>query len=516
MLDSPLVIAVDSSTTSTKAIVVDEHGKVLASAKREIELNSPESGWFEHNPADWWSSTNDAIGEAVASIGDEKKRIVAVGMTHQRESFAPFTENGDPIRPGILWLDGRAHEQIQRLGTPEIHQLSGKPPDITPALYKLIWLKENEPESLEKAYKVTDVHGYLVWQMTGEPVSSVACADSLGLFNIAEQDYDPGLLEMAGLRRDQMADLKQPGAHVADVLPEVAKAWGLDQRVKVIAGLGDGQAAGIGAAAVSPDIAYLNLGTAVNAGVLSPEYKVGKEYRTLAAGIPDQYVLEALQSSGSYLTGWFRQGFGDPELGNKPDPALDAAAAKVSPGCGGLFTLPYWQAVQSPYWNPVARGAVVGWRGSHDRAAMYRSILEAIAMEMRRNLTAIEKATGTTVTTVRAMGGGVRSKLWRQIMTDVIGVSINACMEDEISALGAAVLAMASTGVHGSTDIADSARAMAKFGDSTEPDNELHERYQEAAAIQGKLYHLLEPINQELQDFADKYPNKAAMTVEEE
>lgn len=516
MTDSPLVIAIDSSTTATKAIVVDQDGKVLAGATREIPENSPESGYFEHNPEDWWASTNGAIGEAVGKIGADKSQIQAIAMTHQRESFAPFTREGKPVRPGILWLDGRAHDQIQRLGTPEIHQLSGKPPDITPALYKMIWLKEHEPESLTDAYKVLDVHAYLAWQMTGKPISSVASADSLGLFDIGKEDYDPGLLEMAGVRGDQMADLVAPGDYIADVMDDVAKGWGLDQTVRLIAGLGDGQAAGIGAAAVSPEIAYLNMGTAVNAGVLSPTYQIGSEYRTLAAGIPHQYVLEILQSSGAYLTSWFRKALGNPELGRRPDLVLEEAAARVSAGSGGLFTLPYWQAVQSPHWDPVARGAVIGWRGSHDRAVMYRSILEAISMEMRRNLNALEKATGTTITTVRAMGGGVRSTLWLQIMTDVLGVPVTVCTEDEISALGAAVLAMSSTGAHGTTDIAESARRMAKFGTSTEPVMELHERYVEAAAIQGRIYDLLKPINQEVQDFAGKYPNKAGMQAEQE
>lgn len=513
----PLVIAIDSFTTSTKAIVVDPSGRVLATGKREIALDSPAASFYEHNPLDWWTSSNEAIGEAVSQLSPpDKDRITALGITHQRESFAPFDEAGNPLRPGILWLDGRAADQIKRYGSDEIHALSGKPADVTPAIYKLAWVKEHEPDVLPKAHKVMDVHGYLVWNLTGKWLSSKACADSLGLFDIARLDYADQLLEIAGVRRDQMADLVEPGQPIGDVKPEIMQAWGLKGTIPVIAGLGDGQAAGVGAAAVEPDTVYLNLGTAVVAGVLSPEYQYGREYRTLAAGLPGQYVLEVLQNSGAYLATWFRTAFGNPEFQGRPDPQLEAGATAVSPGCGGLITMPYWNAVQSPLWDPTARGAVVGWRGSHGRDAMYRSVLESIGIEMRRNLEGLQRATGTTLKTVRAMGGGTRSPLWRQIMTDATGLPITACTEDEISALGAAVLAMAHTGVHGGNDIATSAREMAKFGDVTEPNMELYELYGEVARIQGQIYDVLKPINDQIHEFAERHPNRADIVVVDE
>ena len=163
--------------------------------------------------------------------------------------------------------------------------------------------------------------------------------------------------------------------------------------------MGDGQAAGVGAAAVDPDTMYLNFGTAVVGGVHGPDYRYGKAYRTLAAGIPDWYDFELLVSSGAFLTTWFREALGDPQLGAKVDPKLEADATAVPVGCLGLITMPYWNAVQTPHWDPLARGAVVGWRGIHKRAHMYRSIFEAISMEMRQGLEGLEAATGHKVTT---------------------------------------------------------------------------------------------------------------------
>lgn len=506
--EGPLVIAVDTSTTSSKAIIVDAEGAVISEGKREIPLITPDQGFFEHDPTLWWISVDQAVSQAVDGLDAESRdRIAAMAVTHQRESFAPFDEDGTPLRNGILWLDQRATRQIQKYGSERIHALSGKPADVTPALYKMAWMKENEPKVFRKAAKIVDVHGYVVRKLTGQWVSSVACADSLGLFDIERQKFSTELLEIAGVSLDQMSDLKKPGEIIDQIRPSVTRGWGLKQSILLVAGMGDGQAAGIGAAAVEPNVAYLNFGTAVNAGVHSPHYQWGKIYRTLAAGLPDWYDFELLQSSGSFLVSWFREKLGNPRLGAAPDPALEQQAAAVDPGCNGLLTLPYWNAVQAPYWEPVARGAVVGWRGSHDRGAMYRSILESIAMEMRRNLDGLERATGIKIDTIRAMGGGTRSGLWRQIMTDVIGAPITACRENEVTALGAAVAAMSITGVHGQPDIAEYAKKMASFTDVTEPDQDRHAIYQEVAEIQGKIYSALKDINDDILDFTERHPD---------
>ena len=270
-------------------------------------------------------------------------------LLHQ-EPLQPPLEPRRPLRNGILWLDGRATEQIRRYGSEHINELSGKPAGVTPAIYKMAWVKEHEPEIFADAYKVMDVHGYVAWMLTGRPVSSQAAADSLGLFDIQKRDWSDELLDIAGVSREQMADLVEPSYEMGTLRKELAEEWGIAE-VPVIAGLGDGQAAGIGAAA-DPEIGFLNLSTAVNAGVDSPVYKYDKVFRTHVSGIPGNYVFEVFQSSGSYLAGWFRETLGDPKLLGAPDPDLDEAASLIPPGCEGLVTLPYWNAVQSPTGTP--------------------------------------------------------------------------------------------------------------------------------------------------------------------
>ena len=172
----PLVIAVDASTTAAKAVIVDAGGQVLATGKQEIDLQVPGVGRYEHDPHQWWTATTAAVTESLSGVGQgEQRRIAAICLTHQRETFVALDRDGAAIRPAILWLDSRAAEQIRRIGSDEIHQLSGKPADTTPALYKMAWLSENEPEVFARAARVVDVHAYLSHRLTGRWVSSTAC-----------------------------------------------------------------------------------------------------------------------------------------------------------------------------------------------------------------------------------------------------------------------------------------------------------------------------------------------------
>ncbi|RMB58245.1 xylulokinase [Tessaracoccus antarcticus] len=484
--NGPLVLAVDSSTTATKTLVVDATGGVLAQGRATYPMATPAKDLYEQDATHWLAAAHRAIGEVVAALTPgERNRISGMCVTPQRQTFVLCDEAGRPSRPAILWLDGRAGEQVARLGSEWVHATSGMVPDVTPSLYKLAWLSEHEPHTLSSAARVVGVHAYLAHAFTGEWVDSRATADSLGLFDMAALTWSDGLLEMAGVRRDQLPELGDTATVLGEVRTEVAQGWGLPGPIPLVAGCGDGQAAGIGAGVTRPDEGYLNLGTAVVAGVHVPQYRWGRSYRTDAAGLPGHFVLEVVQNSGAYLTDWFRAQLGDAALLGAPDQELERAASDVPAGSDGLLTLPYWNAVQSPHWDPRARGAMVGFSGAQTRAAMYRSVLEGISMETGRNLRALVEDTGTPLTTLRIMGGGQRSALWRRIMAACVGVPLETCASEEVSALGAAAMAMA---VVTDTDVATCAQAMAAPGEITEPDPDLVERYDEIGALQGELY----------------------------
>jgi len=492
-----LSLTVDCSTTAAKAVVFDQNGNTVALARRPLGLDRPRAGWHEQDARHWWAATRDALTDAIAQL-DDPSQIAALCLTHQRESFVCLGEDDEPLRPAILWLDSRADVEIARYGSAAVQALSGKPADITPSIYKLAWLRSHEPTVLSHANRIGDVSAYLTWQLTGRWATSSASADTLGLFDLRANRWSSELLDIAGVREEQLPKLVAPGDIVGNIKDGLAKSLGLSRPTPVIAGIGDGQAAGLGADVTGPGVAYLNLGTALVMGVQSREYRWDPAFRTMASAIPGQYTLETFLSSGTYLTTWYRQQFGNPELGGSPDPDLEAAAAAIQPGADGLLTVPYWNSAQTPHWDPDAKGIMVGWHGNHTRAHAYRSILEGIALELRLHLHGLEAATGERIATLRAMGGGTRSQLWIQIIADVTGRPLQICAEEEISALGAGVLVQAATRGGKANSLHEVAARSARYSGTVMPDTRVAPAYDAYFALYQRLFGQLRDVFPEL------------------
>lgn len=483
------VVGVDCSTTATKAVVFDADGRAVAEARQTFPLSRPRPSWHEQTARDWWTSTRATIAEAASSV--DADAVGAIGITHQRETFVCLDRRDRELRPAILWLDGRAAEQIARAGTDEVHRLSGKPPDVTPAFYKLLWLAEHEPDVLASAARVVDVAAYLGHELTGEWRTSWSSADPLGLVDMSTFTWSDTLLDAVGLTADQLPELVAPGSTLGGLREDVAGELGLRPGIPVVAGAGDGQCAGLGAGVTEAGLMYANLGTAVAAGTWSSEYRWSRAFRTLGGPIPGTYTLETLLSSGTYLVSWFQDTFGAPsaeDLDLSAEDVLEAAAARLDPGSAGLMVLPYWNAAQTPYWDPHARGAVIGWSGFHRKRHFYRALLEAVAFELRLTTDGVVADTGIAIERYRAMGGGSRSPLWTQILADVTGRHIDVCAETETTALGAAMLAAAAIGLGDTDDVAATARRMSDLRGTVEPDPAARARYDDLYAVYERFY----------------------------
>ncbi len=454
---NPLVIAVDASTTATKAVAFDPRGATVAVGRAPLDRSSPQPGWQEQDAEAWWRATTTALRDLAASI--DVANVRALCITHQRETFVCLDEAGEPLRPAILWLDTRAADQIRRLGTATVHERSGKPPSTTPSLYKIAWLAEHEPEVMRRTATVADVHAFLVERLTGRRVTSWASADPLSVVDMRTFSYAPDLLALAGLHVDQLPELVAPGAILGLMTAAAAGATGLPAGLPIVAGAGDGQCAGIGAAVTRASLAYLNLGTGLTLGTHADEYRWSRAYRTLSSPIPGRWMLEALLASGVLSLAWFRDLVArDREPG--AEERLQRLAADTPPGSGGLLFLPYLTSAETPYWDPLARGAWVGLRDDHGLGHMYRAILEGIAYEQRLVLDLIEESTGAPVALLRAMGGGSRNRLWLQILADVLGRPIAVGDQVETTALGAGVLAAAGVSLEGDADLITTAERM--------------------------------------------------------
>ena len=473
-----LVIGIDCSTTAAKAVVWDTSGRAVAVGRRGYGLSHVRSGWVEQHAPDWWTATSEALAEAVAKVGAE--RIAGVAITHQRETFVCLDSAGEPIRPAITWMDVRATAEVDAFGTAEVHRITGKPPNPTPAWYKLLWLGKHEPETIARTAHVVDVAGYLIQKLTGEWATSWSCADPLGLVDLQRFDYDDGLLAMAGLTRDKVSRLLPPGAVAGGLRPDVAAQLGLPAGLPVVVGAGDGQSAGLGCNVTRPGRAYLNLGTGTVSGVHADRYSHETAYRTMGGPVPGSYILETFIGGGTQNVVWFAEQMGLPaELadakGKPAEQLLEEVAAAVPQGAGGLLCLPYWTGAMTPYWDGHARGAFVGLSGLHGKAHMYRAVLEGIALEQRLLVTGVETATGQSIEEILMLGGGSRSPLGCQIIADVLGRSVKLVREQESTALGAGIHAAAALGIH--PDLRAAADAMTGIEKAYEPDMHAHARY---------------------------------------
>lgn len=483
------VIGVDCSTTAAKAVVWNARGEALSQDRRTFELSQPRPGWGEQNAEDWWTATAAAVRRAVQTV--DTSRIGAICITHQRETFVCLDQTGKPLRPAMLWLDTRATAEVEKHGTEDVHRVTGKPPNPTPAWYKLLWLWDHELETMSRIGKVVDVHGFLVHKLTGAWATSWASADPLGLVDMTTFDYDDALLAAVGLDRSQLCELRAPGSVLGTIRDDVSAQLGLPPGLPIVAGAGDGQCAQLGTGVTSPGRAYLNLGTGIVSGTLSESYSHGMEYRTLSAAVPGAYTLETFLGGGTYNLNWFVEKFSGVDtralgLDLTPEQVLETAAAKLPPGSDGLLALPYWAGALTPYWDHNARGVLLGLTGVHGKSHVYRALLEGIAFEQRLLTSGAEAALGEPVTDVVALGGGSRSPVWCQIIADVMRRNVSVVREPESTCLGAGMLAAAAVGLHDSIPAA--AEAMSGVSTSFEPASRTADSYDRLFDVYRDIY----------------------------
>ncbi|MEJ2168569.1 MAG: FGGY-family carbohydrate kinase [Desulfobacterales bacterium] len=484
-----LVVGIDSSTQSTKAIAWTKTGEIAAEGRYPIDLLNPRLFWFEQNSREWWHSCRAALQQLTKKV--EPARIAGISISNQRETVAFLDESGQDIRPAMVWLDERSREQVEKLashiGAEIIHDITGRPVDITPVLYRLAWLKENEPQAFEQTRRFVDVQAYLVYKLSGDWKTGWFSADPMGYFDIRKKEYSPVLLKYLGLSTDRFPPAFAPGTKIGSISQAAAEQTGLLPETPIFAGGGDGQCAGLGTACISSGQAYINMGTAVVSGVWSPECLNSKAWRTEISATGEGYILETCLRSGAFLINWFVDQF---LPGNRKEKNffinLEQEAFKIPIGSDGLITLPYWSGVMNPHWNTSARGLFIGLSGGHKPAHLYRSILEGMCLDQAQATNEVEKETGLKVERFVAIGGGASSPLWTQMLADSTGKEVAISATVEASALGAAMIAAYGAGWFASFN--EAARAMRGPTSIVSPNPKVRPLWDELLEIYRRLY----------------------------
>jgi xylulokinase len=496
MRGDEVYVGIDVSTTAVKAVAWSAGGEAAAEVRQALDTYRPEPHRFEQDAGQWWTATCGVLRRLAARLHD--RPVAALAIAHQRETFVPLDRHGDPLGPALTWLDARGESEMAavraQVDDDDLRRITGKNPNYGPALYKIAWINRHRPD-LRGRIRIADVQAFLAERLCGEFATSHSSADPLALFDINRRAWSAPLCAAVDLDTDDLPRVVAPGTPVGTLTPAAADATGLPASTLVVAGGGDGQCAGLGVNALDNGRAYLNLGTAVVAGLFSATPRVSTDWRTLTACAADGYYLESSLRSGALLSDWFlRRICGlDPLTDHGEFERLENEARRIAPGANGLLLLPYWEGVMNPYWDEGARGVILGLADHHDRASVYRALIEGIAMEQALFLEAAATAGAEVPDVMVAIGGLARSALWCQTVADVLGVPLSRSPSVEAASLGAATCAAAGAGAFASTR--DAAAAMAGAdGDLFRPHGEHHDRHRRRLDVYRELYRTVRPI----------------------
>jgi xylulokinase len=455
------LLAHDLGTTGNKATLFDaEEGLALASTFESYPTFYPQPGWAEQDPADWERAIWQATRRLLAQTGIEPGGIAAVSFSGTMQGALLVDRQGRPLGRAIIWADQRSTLQAERIGSlcdaQALYHLTGQ--RLSPAYTapKLLWIKEHEPHVYEKAYKCLQTKDYAAFLLTGVLATDPSDASGTLLFDLVGGHWASDLIETLGLNRELFPEVHASTDVIGQVTPAAASASGLRAGTPVVIGGGDGACATVGSGSVREGQAYAYLGSSSWIALTSrqPIYDPQQRTYTMAHLIPGHYFpLGTMQAAGGAY-GWLERLLYP--LGNdQAMQSMDAGAASVPAGANGLLFLPYLIGERSPYWNPQARGALVGLAMPHGQAEFARAVLEGVALNLGLILEAL-RAQDVQISRLLLIGGGARSAVWRQILADVLDLPIwLPALTTEATALGALVAGGIGVGLFSDFNVVD-------------------------------------------------------------
>ena len=514
----PVILSIDCGTQSTRALIFDRDGRLLDKRKVEYEPYAKgEPGRAEQDARIYWKAASEACRDLAARNPGLMAAVAGVGVTTQRDSMICLGADGEPLRPAILWLDQRKAEPAYRPGAAMRAALGlvgmGEAMMRTQEEGKCNWIMAHEPETWARTAKFVQVSGYLNRKLTGRFADSVASQIGHMPFDYRKQAWcGPGALNarLFPVPSEKLCELESPGTVLGRVTAEAAAETGIPVGIPVIAAGSDKGCETIGMGVREPTMASLSFGTTATIQTTSPRYFEPLSFMpAYPAPIPGAYNPEVEIFRGYWMITWFKNQFAYEEVveaarrGIVPEVMLDELLAQTPAGANGLVMQPYWTPMLK---MPSAKGAIIGFGDVHDRAYVYRAIIEGLAFGLRDGLHAIEKAGRTRVRELAVSGGASQSDEICRITASVFNLPLVKGETYETSGLGAAMVTAAGLGMYPSVD--DAARAMSARSTTFEPDPAQAELYHELYhRVYRKMYGALEPLYEAIRDITN-YPER--------
>jgi len=454
---SETLIGLDVGTSGVKGIAIDDEGRVLATAEAGYPLSTPQPGWAEQDPEDWWRAAQSVL---------ERLPDGHMGFSGQMHGLVVQDGAGVVLRPAILWNDQRTAAECaeieERVGLARLVELTGNRALTGFTAPKLLWLRRHEPEVYARIRQVLLPKDYVRYRLTGERAIDAADASGTLLFDVAGRRWSQEVCDALELPLEWLP----PAFESTDV-----------------AGAGDQAAAALGVGIVRPGPVSVVLGTSGVVFAALPAYAVDAQARlhVFCHAVPATWHAMGVMLSAAGSAAWLR------ETLHADLATLEAEAADWQPGVEGLLFAPYLAGERTPHPDPDARGAFTGLSLRHDRGALWRAVLEGVAFGLRDSLELLREL-GATPEVGRVSGGGARSELWLRIVASVLELPLERMESDEGSAFGAALLAGVRAGVFADAD--DAVARCVRARDVVEPEWDYAEGYTRFR----ELYPALRPL----------------------
>lgn len=482
-------LGLDVGTTGVKGLLISpREGSIVAEATAPHDLHSPHPGWAEEDPADWWRGTRAVCKEIVSRVPGGARAIAAVGVSGMVPAIVLLDGEGRVLRPSIQQNDARAHAEVAALqGEIDQAEVLARTGSATTAQHvgpRVRWLQLHERAVWGRTRLVLGSYDYLRLQLTGEPALELNWAVESGLWDIHARDWAPEYLAAAAVAPELLPPVRRPDAAGGRVTAAAAAATDLAPGTPVAIGSADHVASALAAGVTRPGDLLIKFGGAGDILYCADRPLVDARLFLDAHDVPGKWLPNGCMAASGSLVKWllaelFAIAPDGPALA-----ALDAQAAALPPGAGGLICLPYFLGEKTPIFDPLARGVFAGLTLSHGQAHLFRAVLEAVIYGFAHHVEVLQEA-GLPIERIFATNGGVRSSLWRGIAADVLGREVISFPSHPGSSLGAAFVA----GMH--VGLFDNWAAIERFLTERRlerPDPRRHARYQEMYGIYRRLY----------------------------
>ena len=468
-------IGVDLGTSAVKLLLMEGNGKIANVVSKEYPLYFPNPGWSEQKPEDWWKAVMEGLKELTE--GFDKSQVAGISFGGQMHGLVILDKDDNVIRPALLWNDGRTFEETDYLnnviGKDKLSEYTANIAFTGFTAPKILWVKNKEPENFAKIAKIMLPKDYIAYKLSGSFCTDVSDASGMLTFDVKNKCWSKEMLEICGIREDQMAKIYESYEVVGTLKPEVAAQLGFSENVKIAAGAGDNAAAAVGTGTVGDGKCNISLGTSGTIFISSKEFGVDKNNALHSFAHADgKYHLMGCMLSAASCNKWWMEDIQQ----SKEFAAEQAAITDDKLGENHVYFLPYLMGERSPHNDSNARGTFIGMTMDTSRADMYQAVLEGVAFAIRDSLE-VAKSLNIPITRSKICGGGAKSPLWKKIFANVLNISLDIIESEEGPGYGGAMLAAVACGEYASVE--EAAQKLVKVVDTVEPDPAIAAKYEE-------------------------------------